>query len=165
MLELDGGVGVALPEGSDDPRDPLGGNAGEDAHPEQTLLTGVDDLPQVVLHLLDLPHDVDDAGAHLREPDAPLVPVKDLHPQLRLQVADDVAQAGLGVAQDLSCPGQGPALGGNDDRTILTHDAFSSLKRWSASSFSAGLAIILLCYVLLYFIFPAVERSFGHNIF
>lgn len=100
---------------------PLGGHAGEGPHPHQGPLAGLGDLVQLQVGGLQALHHLQHLGPHLREGEPPLVPVKDLHPQVVLDVVDDVSQAGLGVAQGLGRPGEAAALGGLDHREVFPH--------------------------------------------
>ena len=104
VLQLHHHLGVKLIKVFQNLRHPLGGHAGEDAHPEQLLLAHPGGLLEVVLHGLDLPHDLQEAYAGLGGGDPPLVAVEDLDPQFVLDVVDDVAQAWLGVPHGLGRP-------------------------------------------------------------
>ena len=129
MGELHQGPGVLLIELPEDGGEPLGGHAGEDAHPEEPTGSRPGHLAEVVLHGLDLLHDLQERGPGLGEGHPPLVPVEELDAQLVLDVVDDVSQAGLGVAQHVGRPGEGAALGGFDDGEISAHGARAPFRQ------------------------------------
>ena len=105
---------------------PLVGRAGENPHPDQRALADPGSLPQPVLHGLDLLHDFQQALSVLGEGNPPLVPVKELDPQLILNVVDNIPQTGLGVAQHMGRLGEAAALRRLDDGQVFPHSPSNS---------------------------------------
>ena len=116
VLQLDAGFRELLPEGCQDGRHPLGRHTGEDAQPQQTALTCLGLLQKLCLHGLDLPHGLEHLGAHISQGHTPLASEEDLGAQFLLQIADDIAKAGLGIAQGLGSTCQTAALSSHNDR-------------------------------------------------
>lgn len=85
----------------------------------------------------------------LRQGHAVLAAVKEFHPQLILKPRDNAAHVGLGIAQDLSGPGQAAAVGGDDDGQIFSHGCAPPSRLCSVvqGSFQYGLMILPLYHI------------------
>ena len=147
LEQLEGDVGVTLGEVVKQPRQQVDGDAEEGADAHLTHLQIVEE-GHLTLHLLiflaDLPDGREQGLALLGEADAETVPEEELDAQFFLQAGDDVADGGLGVAQDFGGLGEAAQVRGFQQDLIFfdTHGKHSLCCFLSSVPYLRGLVCL-----------------------